>query len=79
MNGTAVVTEVIEAHGVVDLSTIKPTMILPEYEARFLMQGFLALAKEEGLKPHNESFSEGKLESMGKHLEDLRKLLKLTP
>lgn len=54
---------------------VKPFMKLPEDQTRELIQGFLDVARDEGMKPHNESHTEGKLEATSKHLEDMRTLV----
>lgn len=56
---------------------MKPTMILDERATRELLQSFLELASEKGIEHDGESRAKGKLEATEKHLEDMRKLLKL--
>ena len=52
-------------------------LVLPENMVRHNIRGFMAEGREISIKPPDESFTEGKLEAQGQHLEDLRKLLKL--
>ena len=52
---------------------LKPTLEIMEDMLRPLLDALL----EVGIKSKDQSFVEGKLESTGEHLKDLRKLLKL--
>ena len=58
-------------------SPAKPTLILPSPIARGLLAGFAELADSQGIERTSESKAIGKLEAQGRHLEDLRTLLKL--
>ena len=55
----------------------KPTMIMPEFEARLLLQAFADGAFGEGIENKTYSFYAGELEATKKHLQDTRRLLKL--
>ena len=55
----------------------KPTIVMPEAEVRDLLRAFTVAAKEELGISESESYVSGKLEATDKHLEDMRKLLKL--
>jgi hypothetical protein len=55
----------------------KPTFQLREDIFRKMLKGFVDLARDEGVKPTNESRVEGLLEGTERHLGDLRKILKL--
>lgn len=61
--------EIVDEYG----SVSAPTMhLLPE-----MLQALADALRDEGIKPKEASKTEGLLEAQSKHLEDLRKLLKL--
>ncbi len=74
-DGTAIATRKVFDPGAAQQNP--PTLILDEYQTRELIQAFVDIAKEEGIEPSSESKAKGKLEATERHLEDLRKLLKL--
>lgn len=74
--GEAIQTEKVHDYGVAT-DEIKPSLILDEMQTRELIMAFSEIAKNRGFEYDSESKAKGKLEATERHLEDLRKLLKL--
>ena len=75
-NGEAIQTEKIHEYGMA-MSEMKPSFILNEMQTRELIMAFSEIAKTRGFEYDSESKAKGKLEATERHLEDMRKLLKL--
>jgi len=74
-NGEAILTR--KVHEIEMTLDTPPTMVLPEDQTRELIQAFMQLGKEQGIRPLTESEAVGRLQAQTVHLQDLRKLLKL--
>ena len=75
-NGEASQIEKVHEYGV-NIESTKPTMILTEEQTREMIAAFSEIAKTRGFEYDSESKAKGKLEATERHLEDMRKLLKL--
>jgi len=53
---------------------LKPFIVLPHSIARHLLKELAIQLNNFGIKPENESRTEGKLEATEKHLEDMREI-----
>lgn len=62
-------------HGVIETKDVPELFECDEFVFREIVQAFLDYAKEQKIESKSESYCEGKLSAIEKHLEDMRTLV----